>query len=179
MHKNSFQGGQHRSLLLLVLLSIGFTSLLGNRAMASNEFRAGALLQIPFSLGLRTPEIDPSTIRIGVSCQYANVENDQVLTVRRITNYYNDGGTIRRQVLTGAEVQEDEGNQVFGVEANLLIALFDACKGSAEFLGFYGSNAIQGAAGGGYLFADDFFLSAKFMVPYAEIGLRHLDDTEL
>ena len=65
------------------------------------------------------------------------------------------------------------------LEGNIFVEVFNNWNGSAELLGFYGGNAVQGAFGGGYSFSDDFFLDAKVMLPYSEVGLRFLGNPEI
>ena len=129
-----------------------------------NELRAGAVIQVPFSLNSKFPAFDPSRIRIGLTCQYANIKDD------KYTRYIDT-------VLT--TTVKDAGNQVYGLEGNLFIEVFNKFNGSAELLGFYGSNDIQGAAGGGYSFADGMFLDVKAMFPYSEIGMRFTGQPEI
>jgi hypothetical protein len=136
-----------------------------------NELRAGAVLQIPFSLNTSRPSFDPTKIRIGLTCQYTNIEDDKV-TIARIINA-NTGEVL------SATAREDKGNQVYGVEGNIFLEVFNKMNGSAEVLGLYGSNNIQGALGGGYSFADGVFLDAKAMFPYSEVGVRVLNQPEI
>lgn len=136
-----------------------------------NEFRTGAVLQVPFSINSRHSFFDPSRIRIGLTCQYANIEDDKFTTRRIIDN--TTGGVL------SSTTSEDMGYQVYGLEGNVFIEVFNKLNGSAELLGFYGNNDIQGALGGGYSFADGIFLDAKAMFPYSEIGLRFTGQPEI
>ena len=136
-----------------------------------NELRAGALIQVPFAINSKFPSFDPSRIRVGLTCQYANIVDDNFTTRRIINN--NTGGVM------ASTLQEDRGNQVYGLEGNFFIEVFNKFNGSAELLGFYGNNDIQGALGGGYSFADGMFLDVKAMFPYSEIGLRYAGQPEI
>lgn len=138
-----------------------------------NELRAGAVLQVPFSLGSSFPSFDPTRIRLGLTAQYANIESDEITTTRTI-----DISQTPNLVLT-TTVQEDTGSQVLGLEGNIFIEPFNNFNGSAELLGLYGNNDIQGALGGGYSMADGFFIDAKAMFPYSEIGLRLMNQPEI
>lgn len=168
-----------RRILLLSTAILGLTATLSVPCShAEDEIRAGAVLQIPFSLGSSSPLFDPSAIRVGLTCQYANVEEDEVITTHHVTTtYVNDvqQGPATEQTT----VAVDEGNQVVGVEGNLSVAPFNGFTPSVELLGFYGSNAIQGALGGGYDFDNDFFFDGKVMFPYGEIGLRFPQHVEI
>lgn len=126
--------------------------------------RAGAVLQVPFAITTKFPAFDPSKIRIGLTCQYANIVDD------KYTRYIDTSLTT---------TVKDAGNQVYGLEGNLFLEPFNRFTGSAELLGLYGSNDIQGAVGGGYSFADGVFLDAKAMFPYSEIGLRFTGQAEI
>ncbi len=143
-------------------------------AKADDELRAGAVLQVPFTLGADFSGFDPARIRIGLNCQYAHIEEDQFTTVRTI-NVTDPNNPI----VMHSSTQVDEGDQVYGIEGNLFIEVFNGFNGSAELLGFYGNNDIQGAAGAGYSLADSFFLDVKAMFPYAEIGMRIMNHPEI
>lgn len=167
----------HRSLLLSTAL-LGLASGLSAPCLhAEDEIRAGAVLQIPFSLGSSRPFFDYSTIRVGLTCQYASVEEDEVITTHHVTNTWNNGSLTDSTEQTTVDV--DEGNQVLGVEGNIAIAPFNSFTPSIELLGFYGTNEIQGAFGGGYDFANSFFFDGKVMFPYGEIGLRFPQNVEI
>jgi len=140
---------------------------------ADDELRAGAVLQIPFAIG-SSASFDPTNIRLGLTCQFANVEEDEITTYRTIevTNPDNP-------LLLNSSVEADEGDQVYGVEGNLFIEVFNGFNSSVEVLGIYGTKDIQGAAGAGYSLEDGFFLDAKAMFPYAEVGLRFPSQVEI
>lgn len=140
---------------------------------SDGELRAGAVIQVPFALNSKFPSFDPSRIRLGLTCQYANIEEDNITTTR----YTDSKGVVYQNI--PFTVQEDMGNQVYGLEGNVFIEVFNNANVSAELLGFYGNNDIQGALGGGYSFADGFFLDAKAMFPYSEIGIRFLGQPEI
>ena len=164
-----------------MILSTAILGLAGTLAAptihAEDEIRAGAVLQIPFSLGSSRPLFDVATIRVGLSCQYASVEEDEVITTHHVTNTFVDGLQTGHDEETTVAV--DEGNQVLGVEGNLSIAPFNGFSPSVELLGFYGTNTLQGALGGGYDFDNDFFFDGKVMFPYGEIGLRFPQNLEV
>jgi hypothetical protein len=143
------------------------------------ELRAGAVIQVPFILNSKFPSFDPSRIRIGLTCQYANIEEDNITTTRYFIDHHINGSLVPPPQLINATVQEDKGEQVYGLEGNIFIEVFNNFNGSAELLGFYGNNDIQGALGGGYSLADGFFLDAKAMFPYSEIGIRFLNQAEI
>ena len=167
----------HRSLILSTIL-LGLASTLSAPCIhAEDEIRAGAVLQIPFSLGSTRPLLDYTTIRVGLTCQYASVEEDEVITTHHVTNTFVNGTQTDSTEETTVEV--DEGNQVRGVEGNLAIAPFNGFNPSVELLGFYGTNHIQGAFGGGDDFEDSFFFDGKVMLPYGEIGLRFPQNVEI
>lgn len=144
---------------------------------AEDEIRAGAVLQIPFSLGASQPILDPSAIRVGLTCQYASVEEDEVITTHHVTNTTLNG--VPQPSTEQTTVAVDEGNQVLGLEGNLSVAPFNGFTPSVELLGFYGTNTVQGALGGGYDFDTDFFFDGKVMFPYGEIGLRFPRNLEI
>jgi len=150
-------------------------------ANADDEIRAGAVLQIPFDLNARSSFFDPAAIRIGLTCQYADVEEDEIVTHRYITDHYSTTPPhdYLGYTLTNSAVRVDEGDRVMGVEGNLFVEVFNGWNGSAELLGFYGNNEIQGALGAGYSLSDAFFLDAKAMFPYTEIGMRFLGPLEI
>ncbi len=152
---------------------VGLACALTNQSVHANdnELRAGAVIQVPFAINSKFPSFDPSRIRVGLTCQYANIVDDN-FTTRRIIN--NNTGEVIASTL-----QEDRGYQVYGLEGNLFIEVFNKFNGSAELLGFYGNNDIQGALGGGYSFADGMFLDVKAMFPYSEIGLRFAGQGEV
>lgn len=152
-------------------------ALLAQPACADDEIRVGAVLQAPFSLRSNQQFFDFSTIRLGLTCQYASVEEDEITITRHTTETYVDGHLADTDVTYTS--RNDEGNQVLGLEGNLFVEVFNNWNGSAELLGFYGGNAVQGAVGGGYSFSDDFFLDAKVMLPYSEIGFRFLGNPEI
>jgi len=166
-----------RSLILSAAL-LGLASTLSAPSIhAEDEIRAGAVLQIPFSLGSSRPFFDPSAIRVGLTCQYANVEEDEIITTHHVTNTWNNGSLTDSTEATSVAI--DGGNQVLGVEGNLAIAPFNGFNPSVELLGFYGTNDVQGAFGGGYDFDDSFFFDGKVMFPYGEIGLRFPNNVEI
>ena len=69
----------HHSLLLSTVL-IGLASTLAAPSLhAEDEIRAGAMLQIPFFLGGSKPFFDPSAVRVGLTCQFANVDEDEII----------------------------------------------------------------------------------------------------
>jgi hypothetical protein len=147
-------------------------------AQADDEIRAGAMVQIPFSLSSGQSFIDYSTIRVGLTCQYADVEEDEITITHRVNKDYLDGNlqdTTERSYISNV----DEGSRVYGLEGNLLIEPFGNWNPSVELLGFYGNTDIQGALGAGYDFSEDWFLDAKVMFPYAEIGLRFPNQLEI
>jgi len=148
-------------------------------AAADNEFRIGALLQVPFTITGSAPVLDHTNIRLGLTSQYADVENDKIITDRFIDNYYAADGSLSKQVVTRETVRKDSGNQVFGLEGNLFFEIFNNWNSTVEFLGFYGSSSIQGALGAGYSFAHDLFLVGKVMFPYSEVGLRYMYQPEV
>jgi hypothetical protein len=148
-------------------------------ALADNEFRIGALVQVPFTITGSGPVIDQGGIRLGLSGQYADVENDKIIINRYIDNYSTTDGRLTRQVVTRETVKKDDGNRVFGLEANLFFEIFNEWNSTVELLGFYGTNAIQGALGGGYSFTHDLFLVGKLMFPYSEIGVRYMYQPEI
>jgi len=144
---------------------------------ADDELRAGAVLQIPFDLSARGSFFDPTAIRIGLTCQYADVEEEVVTVTHHVTNTYMDGNPTGSTETWNVSV--DEGDRVYGLEGNLFVEVFNRWNLSAELLGFYGNNDIQGALGAGYSLANDFFLDAKVMFPYSEVGLRFLNGLEI
>ncbi len=144
---------------------------------ADDEIRAGAVLQVPFSLRAGAPSLEFADIRLGLTCQYADVEEDDITVTRNFTETYQNGVLVDSAY--SYTTRENEGNQVVGLEGNLFIEPFNRGNISAELLGFYGSNAIQGALGAGYSFEDDFFLDAKAMFPYSEIGVRFMNEPEI
>lgn len=152
-------------------------ALLAQSACADDEIRVGAVLQAPFSLRSNQQFFDFSTVRIGLTCQYATVEEDEITITQHTTETYVDGKLDDTEITY--TTRNDEGNQVLGLEGNLFVEVFNNWNGSAELLGFYGSKAVQGAVGGGYSFADDFFLDAKVMLPYSEVGFRFLGNPEI
>jgi hypothetical protein len=154
---------------------IGLACALTTQPVHANdgELRAGAVIQVPFALNSKFPSFDPSRIRVGLTCQYANIEEDNITTTR----YTNSNGVVYQNI--PFTVQEDMGNQVYGLEGNVFLEVFNNFNVSAELLGFYGNNDIQGALGGGYSFADGLFLDAKAMFPYSEIGIRFLNQAEI
>ena len=144
------------------------------------ELRAGAVIQVPFAINSKFPSFDPSRIRFGLTCQYANIEDDNITTTRYITDHhYITARTLALSVVDSTTAREDKGRQVYGLEGNVFIEVFNKWNASAELLGFYGNNDIQGALGGGYSFADGLFLDAKAMFPYSEIGLRFAGQAEI
>lgn len=167
-----------RRTLILSTTIVGLTCSLSTPDIhAEDEIRAGAVLQIPFSLSSARPILDYTTIRVGLTCQYANVEEDEVITTHHVTNTTLNG--VQQPTIEQTTVSVDEGNQVLGVEGNLAIAPFNSFTPSVELLGFYGTNTIQGALGGGYDFDSDFFFDGKVMFPYGEIGLRFPQNLEI
>jgi hypothetical protein len=161
---------------------IGLSCLLAAQpAAAEDEVRAGAVLQVPFDLSSANSFFDPSTIRVGLTCQYAEVEEDEIITHLSISDHYTNTSEpiYVYSNLDGESTEVDEGDQVYGVEGNVFIELFNNLTTSVELLGFYGNNDIQGAFGAGYSFEDAFFLDAKVMFPYAEVGLRFVGPLEI
>jgi hypothetical protein len=146
-------------------------------AWADDEIRAGAVVQVPFNLIGRGPLFDPGAIRLGVTCQWADVEEDEITTTHYITINNNNGVLVDRSETTRRVV--DEGNQVYGVEGDLFVTLFGDWNLSGELLGFYGTNDIQGAFGAGYGGAQGLFFDVKAMFPYAEVGFQFLNGAEL
>lgn len=146
-------------------------------AWADDEIRAGAVVQVPFNLSGRGALFDPGAIRLGVTCQWADVEEDEITITREITINTNNGVLVDRSETTRRVI--DEGNRVYGVEGDLFVTLFGDWNLSGELLGFYGTNDIQGAFGAGYGGAQGFFFDAKAMLPYAEVGLQFLGGAEL
>ncbi|MDD2463516.1 MAG: hypothetical protein PHI97_05920 [Desulfobulbus sp.] len=148
-------------------------------ALAEDEIRAGAVIQIPFTFGGSSGSpVDFSGFRVGLTCQYAEVEEDIITSTHHVTNTYLDGSlidTTENTSITG----KDEGNRAYGVEGNIFFDILDGFTPSAEVLGFYGTNEVQGAIGGGYDFSSDFFLDAKVMFPYSEIGVRFPGQVEI
>ncbi|MGI6656046.1 MAG: hypothetical protein ACOX5Z_04335 [Desulfobulbus sp.] len=137
---------------------------------ADDEIRAGAVMQVPFNL--RSSRIfEPAAIRVGLSCQYVNVEPDTTTTTDHFTSTPPAWEKTTRT--------KDEGDRVYGVEGNLFLEPFNRLATSVEMLGLYGNNDIQGALGGGYRFGDGFFLDAKAMFPYSEVGIRFLGPLEI
>ena len=157
-------------------------ALLAQPAGADDEIRAGAVLQVPFNLNSSNAFFDYSTIRVRLTCQYAEVEEDEFITHRYITDHYTVAlpHTYQGSIIESTSLQVDEGgDQVYGLEGNLFVEVFNDWNGSAELLGFYGNKDIQGAFGGGYSFSDAFFLDAKAMFPYSEVGIRFLGPLEI
>lgn len=147
--------------------------------LADNEFRIGAAVQVPFSITGSGPVFHQTGIRLGLSGQYADVENDKIILNRYIDNYYAANGPLTRQVVTRETIVKDEGNRVIGLEGNLFFEIFNDWNSTVELLGFYGSNAIQGALGVGYSLTHDVFLVGKLMFPYSEVGLRYMYKPEI
>ncbi|MCL2789853.1 MAG: hypothetical protein FWD79_04335 [Desulfobulbus sp.] len=145
---------------------------------ADDEIRLGAVIQIPFDLSASHSLFDPAAIRLGLTCQFANVEKDSITTTRRVTDTYVDGN-LTSSVESSAVTRADRGNRVVGVEGNVFVTVLGNWNISAEVLGLYGNNNIQGALGGGYGLAENFFLDAKAMFPYSAVGLRFLNEAEL
>ena len=148
-------------------------------ATAGDEFRVGALVQIPLSITGSGPVLDPTHIRFGLTCQYADVKDDKIITDRYIDNFYGGDGRLTRQVVTRETIRKSSGNQVFGLEGNLFFEVFNDWHGTIEFLGFYGNNTVQGALGAGLTFSHDLFLVGKLMFPYSEVGVRYLYQPEI
>jgi hypothetical protein len=144
---------------------------------AGNEFRVGAIIQIPFGGG-GISYFQLSNIRVGVTGQYADVEDDEIMIERHVTNDYLDG-RLRSQTVTDETVTTDEGNSVYGIEGNIFVQPFGAWNPSVELLGFYGNSNVQGAFGGGYDWNDGWFLDSKVMFPYSEIGIRFIAPFEI
>lgn len=147
--------------------------------LADNEFRIGALVQVPFAITGSGPVFDQTGIRLGLTGQYADVENDKIIINRYIDNHSATDGRLTRQVVTRETVKKDEGNRVIGLEGNLFFEIFNDWNSTVELLGFYGTNAIQGALGVGYRFTHDVFLVGKLMFPYSEVGLRYMYQPEI
>jgi len=165
------------SLIVLEIAAVMMIVSVPSLSKASNEFRVGAVLQIPFGGG-GTSYFQLANIRVGVTSQYADVEDDEILIERHIINSYLDG-RLRSQTVTNETVTIDEGNQVYGIEGNIFIQPFGAWNPSVEILGFYGNNNVQGAFGGGYDWFDGWFLDSKVMFPYSEIGIRFIAPFEI
>ena len=147
-----------------------------------NELRTGAVIQVPFNINSRDSFFDPSKIRVGLTCQYANIEDDNITTKQVIIDHYlqnHPPNTFDHYEIVSTTTGEDKGRQVYGLEGNIFIEVFNKFNGSAELLGFYGNTDIQGAVGGGYSMADGIFLDAKAMFPYSEIGLRFTGQPEI
>ena len=158
---------------------IGLSSvMLTSPVHADDEIRVGGIIQVPFALSANRSFFDPSTIRLGVTCQYAEVEEDEITLTHHVTNRYEQGVRVSTEEHTSVS-DIDQGNRVYGVEGNLFVELFNSLNPSAELLGFYGNNHVQGALGAGYSLANDFFLDAKVMFPYSEIGIRFPGEVEL
>ncbi|MGD9948864.1 MAG: hypothetical protein AB7U29_10345 [Desulfobulbus sp.] len=81
-------------------------------------------------------------------------------------NYIYDGEVI------DSNTYKDGGNRVYGLEGTLFVEFFNDFDASAELLGLYGGNSVQGALGVGYDLNDEFFIDAKAMFPYSEVGMR-------
>lgn len=138
-------------------------------ALAEDEIRAGAVLQIPITFSSLQSPVDISAIRIGLTCQFVEVERDKFLT----ENF------IWEETIINSITHKDGGNRVYGVEGNVFLEIFDEWNASAELLGLYGGNSVQGAIGVGYDLRDEFFIDAKAMFPYSEIGMRFLGPFEI
>lgn len=147
-------------------------------AWAEDDFRAGALLQVPFSFNSWRSPVNFSGLRVGLTCQYTQVEDDVITITHTVTSNYLDDvfqDTTETTSVTGVK----DGNQVYGVEGNVMLDVLDGFTPSVELLAFYGTNDVQGALGGGYDFTGDFFFDAKVMFPYSEIGVRFPDQVEI
>jgi hypothetical protein len=164
MKKSNSHGFVSKALMGGVFVGLACTFPVQSAQADDTEFRAGAVIQVPFALGSSFPSFDPTKIRLGLTTQLASVEDD---TITRFVD----------NTLTTTRV--DEGDQVFGLEGNVFVEVFNGFNGSVELLGFYGGNDIQGAAGAGYSFADGFFLDVKAMFPYSEIGVRFMNQAEI
>nr|WP_321466133.1 hypothetical protein [uncultured Desulfobulbus sp.] len=162
----------HTAAVLLAMHAVVQTS------QAEDELRAGAVLQIPFSLGSGNAPIDFSGLRLGLSCQYADVDDDDLYRTRELTRTYVDD-VLQSETSNITVNGRKSGDRVYGLEGNVFFDLLDGFTPSAELLGFYGNNEIQGALGGGYDFSDGLFVDAKLMFPYSEIGVRFPNTVEI
>ncbi len=133
------------------------TGVTPHTSFANDEFRAAAVLQIPFWSEASTFKM--GNVRIGGTLQYADVEETEVV-----------GNPVTSQ---------DEGNQVYGVEVNTFFEPFSGWNPSVEVLGFFGTNDVQAALGGGYSWAVGWYGNAKIMFPYSEIGVRFIAPFEV
>ncbi|MBM9537710.1 hypothetical protein [Desulfobulbus alkaliphilus] len=155
-------------------LAVLFCLLAVRPVAAGNEFRVGAVLQVPFSISGSGVAFNQSGIRLGLTGQYADIDDDTIIINRFIDNQPETDGRLTRQVVTRETVKKDEGNRVIGLEANLFFEIFNNWNGTVELLGFYGTNDVQGALGAGYSFTHDLFVVGKLMFPYSEVGLRYM-----
>lgn len=119
-----------------------------------------------------------SDIRLGVTVQYAEVEEDEITVTRQIEKRYLDGQLMTSEV-TSETSEIDAGNRVYGGEFSVFVRPLVGWTTSAELHGFLGNNTIQGAIGTGYDFKDGLYISVKALFPYSEIGLRLLAPFEL
>lgn len=169
MNKSKSHGTVSKALVGGVLAGLACSLSVQPVQADDTELRAGAVIQVPFALGSSFPSFDPSKIRLGLTTQFANVEEDKI--TRRIDNALVDPNP--------PIIQKKDGDEVYGLEGNVFVEVFNDFNCSAELLGFYGGNDIQGAAGGGYSFSDGFFLDVKAMFPYSEIGVRFMNEAEI
>ena len=90
------------------------------------------------------------------------------------------GDTVNIHFRSAKQAHQVKGNINPGsCNQGVFIEVFNNFNGSAELLGFYGSNSVQGAAGVGYSLADGIFVDAKAMFPYSEIGVRLMNQAEI
>jgi len=167
MKKSNSHGSVSKVLMGGVLVGLACALPVQPAQADDTELRAGAVIQVPFALGSSFPSFDPSKIRLGLTTQLANVEEDVIITNHDLSGTFPD------------TTSKKKGDQVFGLEGNIFIEVFNGFNCSAELLALYGGNDIQGAAGAGYSFADGFFLDVKAMFPYSEIGVRFMNQVEI
>ena len=154
-------------LLCGVLVGLGCT-LPAQPVAAEDEVRAGAVLVVPFSSSPSHLLFNPAKIRVGLTCQVANIKEDRVT----ITEYTHGKAKSTFSTTTA------RGDEVSGLEGSVFLEVFNNGNGAAELLGLYGNNVNQVAAGAGYSFTNGFFMGAKVMTPYSEKGVRLLDQVE-
>lgn len=133
---------------------------------ATEELRAGVMLQIPLHFGSSHSFFDSTKTLLGLTCLYADIAEDTLITTRRI------GGKTRKTLSESR--QTGTSDQVVGLEGNLFIEIFNHRNSVVELLGLGGTNAIQGAVGAGYSFSDNFFFNTKMKTPYSEKGMRFM-----
>lgn len=146
-------------------------------SVADDESRVGAIQQLPFGGGSRN-FVDFSGTRLGLTVQYAKVEEDEKTVIRQIERRYLDGH-LKSTRVTSETSQIDEGNQAYGAEVSAFLQPFSGWTPSVECHGFYGNNEIQGALGAGYDWEDGLYGTVKAMFPYSEVGLRFFAPIEL